>query len=304
MKPNSLLIELYPGNSNTDNYIRLCNIAKINYKRICVNISSGDRHPDKFRECDINLDLSHIEEINQYIKKYSIGVVLTQWKRSHLESQLEKISQQTVKPDYLVVYQNENHVDITDLKKKYDFIHVHSDHNTKYFGRFAYCFSLPVDICIVMDDDIIPGNNFIKNYAEECVNLNGIIGGNGRFGYLSPYKNKLQQPIDVGVRNITLKTDFVGHTWCFKKEWLKYMFGNIPFTYDTSEDMHFCFTSKLYGDINSYTCKQLTVYDMCDTTYNSLADDQYSAYKTTPRQLRIDVEKYWVEKGYSYVKEQ
>ena len=93
-----------------------------------------------------------------------IGVLLTQWKRHHLEKQLVQIYNQTIRPDYIIVFQNENHVDITELKKKYNFIHVKSDYNTKYFGRFAYFFSIPVDICIVMDDDIIPGINCIKNY--------------------------------------------------------------------------------------------------------------------------------------------
>ena len=36
-------------------------------------------------------------------------VVLTQWKRKHLELQLKSIYSQTLKPDYVVVFQNENH---------------------------------------------------------------------------------------------------------------------------------------------------------------------------------------------------
>ena len=99
-----------------------------------------------------------------------IGLVLTQWKRNNLKYQLDSIYKQTLKPHYIVVFQNENHVDISDLKKQYNFIHVKSDYNTKYFGRFSYFFTLPVDICIVMDDDIIPGKNCIKNYIEQCIN--------------------------------------------------------------------------------------------------------------------------------------
>ena len=36
MKNGSTLIEMYPGNSNTDNYIRWCKIANIKYKRLCI----------------------------------------------------------------------------------------------------------------------------------------------------------------------------------------------------------------------------------------------------------------------------
>ena len=84
-----------------------------------------------------------------------IIVVLTQYKRSHLKKQLELIKKQSVQPDYLLVFQNENHVDIEPLKKEFDFIHIKSDYNTKFFGRFAACFTFPVDICMVFDDDII-----------------------------------------------------------------------------------------------------------------------------------------------------
>ena len=65
MNPNSLLIELYPGNSNTDNYIRFCNIAKINYKRLSVSITKGN--VNEFRNATVNLNKQHINKIKQMI---------------------------------------------------------------------------------------------------------------------------------------------------------------------------------------------------------------------------------------------
>lgn len=65
MNPNSLLIELYPGNSNTDNYIRFCNIAKINYKRLSVNITKGN--VNEFRNATVNLNKQHMNKIKQMI---------------------------------------------------------------------------------------------------------------------------------------------------------------------------------------------------------------------------------------------
>ena len=43
-------------------------------------------------------------------------VILTQYKRNYLRNQLESIKNQTLQPDYLVVFQNENHIDISHLK--------------------------------------------------------------------------------------------------------------------------------------------------------------------------------------------
>lgn len=222
-------------------------------------------------------------------------VVLTQYKRNNLNSQLEQISNQTYSPDYLVVFQNENHVDITNLKEKYKFIHIKSDYNTKYFGRFAACFTFPVDICMVLDDDIIPGPNCLKNYVDQCIEKNSIIGGNGRFGINNKNKAKLKQPPETGIRHEPNLVDFVGHIWCFKKDWLYYMFSIRPYTYDTGEDMHLCFTSKILGGINSYTAKQCNPNDMCDIANNQLCSDQHSSYKVTDPQLRSNVEKYFIQ---------
>lgn len=222
-------------------------------------------------------------------------VVLTQYKRNHIEKQLQCISAQTMKPDYLVVFQNENHVDITHLKEKYRFIHVKSDYNTKYFGRFAACFTYPVDFCIVLDDDIMPGNNCLKNYIEQCTNLNAIIGGNGRIGKNNVNKGKLFQPSDAGLIQKHVLVDFVGHLWCFKKDWLHYMFAIKPYTYDTGEDMHLCFASKVLGGIESYVAKQSTIDDMADTFNCRLADDIHSSYKVTKPELRSNVETFFIE---------
>ena len=94
-------------------------------------------------------------------------VCLTVYKRNNLEKQLESIYNQTIKPDYLIVFQNEKHINIDHLKEKYNFLHVKNDFNTKFFGRFAYCFNFDVDYCMIFDDDIIPGCKCIENYLTQ-----------------------------------------------------------------------------------------------------------------------------------------
>ena len=224
------------------------------------------------------------------------SVVLTVYKRKHLERQLLALEKQTIKPDYLIVYQNENHINIEELKKKYNFIHVKSDYNTKFFGRFSYCMNLPVDICIVMDDDIIPGNRCFENYINQCLHLNGIIGGNGRYINSEPInvRNFEENYDETGLRK-SKKVDFVGHLWCFKKDWLYYMFSIKPFTIDTGEDMHICFTSKIRGNIDSYVAQHNNMDELCDITRNSLANDEYSSFKYTPSELRLNIQKHFIE---------
>ena len=226
------------------------------------------------------------------LQEKKLIIVLTQYKRNNLKSQLDAIKKQTLNPDYLVVFQNENHVDIEYLKNDYNFIHVKSDYNTKFFARFAYCFTFPVDIFIIMDDDIIPANNCIKHYVDECIKENAIMGGNARYGFLNKkIKNILK---DTGIRN-KIKADFVGHLWCFKKEWLHYMFSIKPCTYDTGEDMHLCFSSKILGNINAYQCSHPSKNENCDITNNGLAGDKFSSYKKISPELRKSVEQYFVD---------
>jgi EGF domain-specific O-GlcNAc transferase len=65
MKNGSTLIEMYPGNSNTDNYIRWCKIANINYKRLRVNITTGNA--SNFRNATVNINEDQIKDIERNI---------------------------------------------------------------------------------------------------------------------------------------------------------------------------------------------------------------------------------------------
>ena len=231
----------------------------------------------------------------------AIGVLLTQWKRQNLADQLKYIIQQTITIDFIIIFQNEHHVDIkgviNDFRNKTDIkiLHVLSDYNTKFFGRFTYFFNIPVDICIVMDDDIIPGKNCIKNYVNQCIDKNAIIGGNGRLGYSNTHKN-LKKVLDVGLRP-SLLMDFVGHLWCFKKDWLYFMFREKPYTFDTGEDMHLCYSCKLFGSIPSYVAHHYEADDCSDLAMNNLAVDKHSSFKTVNKRIRPEIENYWISKG-------
>ena len=133
----------------------------------------------------------------------------------------------------------------------------------------------------------------LEEISWKTIKLNGIIGGNGRIGYNN--KNILKRPGDTGNRPESTLVDFVGHLWCFKKEWLHYMFSIKPYTYDTGEDMHFCYSSKILGNISSYVGKQIG-NGLSDTTNNRLAGDEFASFKTTSSDLRKSVENYFIKK--------
>ena len=66
MKNGSILLEMYPGNSNTDNYIRLCKIANINYKRLPINITKGN--VNHFRNATVNINEEQLQIIENICK--------------------------------------------------------------------------------------------------------------------------------------------------------------------------------------------------------------------------------------------
>ena len=231
----------------------------------------------------------------------ALTVILTQYKRENLSKQLESVYSQTLKPDRVIVFQNEDHLNISGLREKYEFDHVFSTYNTKYFGRFAYCLSLDSEYFIIMDDDIIPGKRCFESYLNESIRLNAIVGGNGRIAFLNSRHQDLTHPPDVGIRKNSILVDFVGHIWVFKKEWLYDMFSIPPCTLETGEDMHMCFSAKLKSGVPSYVCRQRNKEEFSDLSQNKLADDQYSSFKYMPKSNRVAVEEYFSALGLKFI---
>lgn len=235
--------------------------------------------------------------------KYDFVVILTQFKRKNLALQLEAIKRQTKKPNLIIVFQNELHVDIEHLKEIYEFHHVQNTFNTKYFGRFSYCLNFNANNIIIMDDDILPGPSCFESYINQMQSLNAIVGGNGRIAEINPNKDSLYHPPDYGIRPESTLVDFVGHLWCFKHEWVYKMFTIKPSTLQTGEDMHFCFSLKLDSNIPSYSASQQSLDECCDTSDNVLGTDDLASFKITKNATRIDVEKYFLKKGLTFISE-
>lgn len=93
-----------------------------------------------------NIIIKTIKEYNFIDNHIEIISCFTQYKINHLEKQSRQIINQTIKSDYIVVCQNESYVDISNVKEKYNFIHVKSDYNKNNLGRFSSCFTFSVDI--------------------------------------------------------------------------------------------------------------------------------------------------------------
>jgi len=157
--------------------------------------------------------------------KNDITTIICVWRRDSLEEILERVTAQTIASD-IIVWQNENCVNIDDLHNKYNFTHIHSkNHNWKFHSRF--CIPLVVDTpyITILDDDVLPNPKWFEkalNFVEE---KDCILGSSGRI--IQP-QNNYSQSIDMG-ENGDKQVDFVGHTWFFKRSSVFMICGDVPF---------------------------------------------------------------------------
>ena len=214
-----------------------------------------------------------------------ITVILTVWKRNNLEEQLEAIYDQTADLSDVYVYQNESHVDISSLQKKYKFKHVHSkDMNFKFHGRFTLPLLFESKYTAIFDDENL------------CDQKNCIVGANCR-----NYNGKGSCGLCDGILTLEpVKCDIVGHCWFFKTEWIHHMWREKAFTFENGEDIHFCAACQVYGGIDSYIPTQTQVdIDNWGDTKPMLGTDEIATWrKPEHNSTRDQLYKYWITKGW------
>lgn len=231
-----------------------------------------------------------------------VTVLLTVFKRKTLNLQLEALARQTVAPKHIVVYHDCNFRKIPKKKLLRQGIQVtENSFNTKFHGRFAYLLNARTEWVTVLDDDIIPGPRCLESYLDQAQKLDAIVGGMGRIARSNPHRESLEQPGDVGIRPDPVLVDFVGHMWFLRKRNLYDMFAYEPVTYETGEDMHLCFSSKLRSGTPAYVAGQPSLEHSCDTSMNKYADDDVAAYLSMPKSEREYVEAYFSGEGVAFI---
>jgi hypothetical protein len=247
------------------------------------------------------------------LDKDEISVILNAYKRDYFELQIDAILNQTKKPKNIYLWQNENHIDISYIRKKYldddgnPLIKIiNSDENMKFHGRFVLALLMHTEYIAIFDDDIIPGKLWLENCLKLSKEKNCIVGANSRD--IIPDKiGKTTNPwlgYDFNIQE-NYKVHLVGHCWFLKKEWLKYMWMLDPYTLDNAEDMHLCITCKLYGNIDTYVAQQRhkTHLDECaDTTLNKLGTDKHASFiigGDNYSNIRIKTIQYLMDNGWN-----
>jgi hypothetical protein len=183
-----------------------------------------------------------------------ISVVLNAYKRTeYLESQIEALLNQTVKPKQIYVWQNAGSKVSANLKEKVTFVECNK--NLGVWARFAFALNVDTPYVCLFDDDTIPGKKWFENCLDTLSKTEGLLGTRGvRFLSKNRYFPFISFGWDSPNESIE-QVDIVGHAWFFKREWLTVFWRELPpigFTKLAGEDMHFSYTLQKYLNLNTY----------------------------------------------------
>ncbi len=182
-----------------------------------------------------------------------ITVILTAYLRSqYIVEQIKALKAQTVPPKEIWVWSNRSIDELRDVSELADRVVV-SNSNFLFWGRFSLASMVRTKYVAFFDDDILPQPRWFENCLKTIANGDdGILGGSGVLlpvtgGYASKHKagwngNQFSQAVQV---------DLVGHAWFMKKEYLKYMWYEEPYSWDNGEDIHLSYMALKHGGIKT-----------------------------------------------------
>lgn len=215
-----------------------------------------------------------------------VTAILTVYKRSqYLPMQIKALREQSVPPDEIWVWCNENDSDTEDYSAMADRV-ICSNANWKFWGRFAIANLARTEFVAIIDDDILPRKHWIRNCIDTVRNgFDGILGGSGAIlpksgGYSSKHK--------VGWNghhydNAT-EVDVICQTWFFAKKHLQYIWRDPPDTWENGEDIHFSCSALKYGGVKSYVPPHPEDNEdmwSCLPDFGKMANDSAAVHKST-----------------------
>jgi hypothetical protein len=182
-----------------------------------------------------------------------ITVILNCYRRPYnLKMQVDAIRAQSVKPVqiWLWINHHEDNEDFDPSTIGVDRV-FSNDFNWKFYGRFAAALLADTEYVALYDDDTIPGRKWHENCLETMKTSEGIMGSAGIILKSSQYMNHDRCGWPTQNKEVT-EVDLVGHSWFFKREWLRYLWQEKPVTWDNGEDIQFGFMAKIHGGIPTY----------------------------------------------------
>lgn len=185
-----------------------------------------------------------------------VTVILNGFKRPHtLKEQFDALQNSTVKPKHIFYWQNSVDGVEYDRETGTKCVSAFTNANFGVWSRFTYALNARTNWVCVLDDDTIPGTQWLENCLETYQKTPGLLGtigllfvGNGtydikcRIGWDNPNEE-------------TKRVDIVGHSWFFHRDLLSVLFRELPpinHNFIAGEDIHFSHMIQKYTNLATY----------------------------------------------------
>ena len=243
-----------------------------------------------------------------------VTVILNVYKRlDYLHDQLESIRNQTVPVDIWIDYTvpaGEPMYDLTEIAPDAK-ITTHVNQNFHHIGRFYHALNVQTPYIFIIDDDIIPG----INYIQHCLDTMNQVGDSVLTAYgliLNPEIKKYKPIKRLGWHsllnnsagfNSPQQVDMAGHSWFFKKTTLKYITYEEPIVQNNGEDLHFSYCCSKYGNLPIIVPsheKNKPENWSCDVTKGmKYGNDEYATWRRDSHQtLRDSIVQHQINNGW------
>jgi len=213
---------------------------------------------------------------------------------------------QCVSPKNINIWINRNPDMLFDLnvfQQKYPDIRViYNNRNLGVYSRFSAALLDNSDRYLILDDDTIPGPNWIGN----CYDTLKIVGENAIIGYrgirLKPDALYDVEAFEKGTTEIT-EVDLIGHAFFCTKKHILTMFEDKPLNYFNGEDTHLSAINQIKYGTKTYVPKQLLSDPSTWGSCKQWLGAQQGRLSTnlgpqTHLHQRLEVNTHWINKGW------
>ena len=186
-------------------------------------------------------------------KECDITVILNCYRRPYnLKMQIDAIRAQSAQPKQIWLWINHHEdnegFDTSDLDVDRVF---KNDFNWKFYGRFTAALLADTEYVAIYDDDTIPGILWHQNCLDTMRTHEGMLGTHG-LTQKSHRSHDLKRVGWPSKNSETERVDYVGHCWFFKRDWLQYLWREVPPTWDNGEDIQFSYCLQRYAGLQTY----------------------------------------------------
>lgn len=220
---------------------------------------------------------------------------------------IDACRKQTILPKQILVWINKHDTfgapNLDTLQQKYPDINIiWHNQNLGVYSRFSAAMLSYADRYLVLDDDTIPGPEWVEN----CYHTISQVGDESIIGYRG-IRLKSDALYDVEAYekgNDEIKeVDLVGHAWFCKKKHILAMFKDKPINNFNGEDTHLSAINQIKYGTKSYVPKQLVSEPSTWGSTKQHLGAQQGRLSTSlgPQEhftQRKTVNEYWIARGW------